>query len=538
MWKHVSLVLSCAVLSVSHAAAQWSQLDSTEFMYKFEMDLTPDLADVDANGIPDFSVSGGGGIVTDGILYVASGSGTYYNSAGAGQPWPGNFDSATGYTIEFRVKILEDLGSAAGNAMSVTASPIDTNAWAFLGVGAEGQSWSEAGGWLPLGENDNTDDFHVFRVAQKPGVNEYSVWRDGVLIARDLGSGYTYAVDRLLFGDIGGNWDGAYEMDYLRFTPGGYTPVGFEFPAILPPSQTKASEDFDYKYEMDVDPRNQGEIDLDSNWIADWGFLGDEAALTFTGNGTAQIATNPDIPAALFDSGIFDSGNIWPYVGFGGADGFTIETRFKVIEDTGTVGAFDIVVCPSDNSELAVLTVAADGQYWHNADNPVGEAVDNTDDFHTLRLVRTADADGGQWYVYRDGILLNEDGRKEMRPYTRNALYIGDSGGSNQGTVEYDYIRFTAGAYAPEGSSGGLAGDLNGDGLVGSADLDIVRANWGSTVTPGDSSVGDPSGDGIVGSADLDIVRANWGATAAAAVPEPSLLVLLLGGLLTIRRRN
>ena len=41
-----------------------------------------------------------------------------------------------------------------------------------------------------------------------------------------------------------------------------------------------------------------------------------------------------------------------------------------------------------------------------------------------------------------------------------------------------------------------------------------------------------------VGSADLDIIRANWGATAAAAVPEPSLLVLLLGGLLAIRRRN
>ncbi len=63
-------------------------------------------------------------------------------------------------------------------------------------------------------------------------------------------------------------------------------------------------------------------------------------------------------------------------------------------------------------------------------------------------------------------------------------------------------------------------GDLNADGLVGSADLDIVRANWGQSVEPGDLLAGDPSGDGTVGSADLDIVRANWGAGVSAAASE------------------
>ena len=182
------------------------------------------------------------------------------------------------------------------------------------------------------------------------------------------------------------------------------------------------------------------------------------------------------------------------------------------------------------------MTVGDDGQYWHNADNPVGDPADNTDGFHTLRVVRTADNDGGRWYYYRDGILLTEDGIQENTQYLRNALYIGDTGGSDQGTVEYDYIRFVSGAYAPGGSSGGLDGDLNGDGFVGSADLDIVRSNWGASVTAGDLTAGDPSGDGSVGSADLDIVRANWGAGAAAAVPEPSLLTLVIGVLLVVRR--
>ena len=83
-----------------------------------------------------------------------------------------------------------------------------------------------------------------------------------------------------------------------------------------------------------------------------------------------------------------------------------------------------------------------------------------------------------------------------------------------------------------------LDGDLNGDGFVGSGDLDIVRAAWGQSVTGG-AAEGDPSLDGVVGSADLDIVRANWGATAnPAAVPEPNVVVLLACGLMCLARRR
>jgi hypothetical protein len=54
-----------------------------------------------------------------------------------------------------------------------------------------------------------------------------------------------------------------------------------------------------------------------------------------------------------------------------------------------------------------------------------------------------------------------------------------------------------------------LPADLNGDGFVGQADLDIVLGRWGWTVDPGDAA--DPSGDGFVGQADLDIVLGGWG---------------------------
>ena len=79
-----------------------------------------------------------------------------------------------------------------------------------------------------------------------------------------------------------------------------------------------------------------------------------------------------------------------------------------------------------------------------------------------------------------------------------------------------------------------LGGDLNGDGCIGSRDLDTVRSFWGARVPPGDVGQGDASGDGIVGSADLDLVRAYWGTgpddlKAPEAVPEPIGPILMTG---------
>ena len=87
-----------------------------------------------------------------------------------------------------------------------------------------------------------------------------------------------------------------------------------------------------------------------------------------------------------------------------------------------------------------------------------------------------------------------------------------------------------------------LAGDLNGDGFVGIADLDIVLAHWNQNAIPGMHSQGDVSGDGFVGIADLDEVLGNWNQgtppTDLVAIPEPSVFAILFSGLLSrlIRR--
>ncbi|MEM9416304.1 MAG: PEP-CTERM sorting domain-containing protein [Planctomycetota bacterium] len=82
------------------------------------------------------------------------------------------------------------------------------------------------------------------------------------------------------------------------------------------------------------------------------------------------------------------------------------------------------------------------------------------------------------------------------------------------------------------------AGDIDGDGFVGAADLDILLANWDNVVLPGQD--GDLSGNGRIDQQDLDIVQANFGnGTPPSVVPEPtSLLVLGLGGLALVTRRR
>ena len=73
---------------------------------------------------------------------------------------------------------------------------------------------------------------------------------------------------------------------------------------------------------------------------------------------------------------------------------------------------------------------------------------------------------------------------------------------------------------------------MNGDGVVDIFDINLVSANWG---TPG-GPTGDANGDGNVDIFDINLISANWTPApapgGAAAVPEPSSVILATLGLL------
>ena len=83
-----------------------------------------------------------------------------------------------------------------------------------------------------------------------------------------------------------------------------------------------------------------------------------------------------------------------------------------------------------------------------------------------------------------------------------------------------------------------VAGDANGDGKVDGSDVTILAGNWQKGVSDGLTATweeGDFNGDGKVDGSDVTILAGNWqyGVEAAAAsVPEPSMIVLLLSVIL------
>ena len=86
-----------------------------------------------------------------------------------------------------------------------------------------------------------------------------------------------------------------------------------------------------------------------------------------------------------------------------------------------------------------------------------------------------------------------------------------------------------------------ILGDVNGDGFVGGADITQIVGNWG--LTSATRRDGDLDGSGTVGVADYTEVYNNWGngtlpSEPPLAIPEPSALLLLAGGVLAglIRR--
>ena len=92
---------------------------------------------------------------------------------------------------------------------------------------------------------------------------------------------------------------------------------------------------------------------------------------------------------------------------------------------------------------------------------------------------------------------------------------------------------------APIASPNHIPGDANDDGKVDGSDVTILAGNWQYGVTGGGATwdMGDFNSDGKVDGSDVTILAGNWqyGVTATtAAVPEPGVLALLMGAIVTL----
>lgn len=204
----------------------------------------------------------------------------------------------------------------------------------------------------------------------------------------------------------------------------------------------KDSATFAYKYDMSADP---SERDIDGNGTGDFSkFVSSTGSAAGVNGGVLTInggGDGYDNRAAYYQSST--AGEAWANSGIAANTGFTVEVKLKV--DSMIAGRWGTVAMMTGTAgeNYNYLMFRDDGLTWGEKAGPT-YTTSTTDGFHVYRLAMQA----GQYSFWKDGSLLGS----AMTPSESSAINLfrlGDDGSSMNGVTEVEYLRFTAGAYAP-----------------------------------------------------------------------------------------
>ena len=204
--------------------------------------------------------------------------------------------------------------------------------------------------------------------------------------------------------------------------------------------EQRDSAQFTYKYEMLKLPTAEN---LDGSSANDFSGAGSWCSLG-TGSSTGTVVM------AISGSQNFISGNasgtagdVWQNLAVTAQSGYTIETRLKVAECTGTAGTLLL------NASYGVVNHNSWLQFYKDRITWGSNVLTNMDTsvWHTYRLVGT----NNDYQVYVDGVLVNRDSLGNGFGYSSalNRLLFGGGGGTYAGKAQVAFLRFTKGAYAP-----------------------------------------------------------------------------------------
>lgn len=202
---------------VSLQAAVNNPRSSIFFPYKYEGGaITQDGSTASGFGNTGYTGSmTGSTLASNGdILSIATtGPGVLYlqNST-----WNSQARQETGWTWEARLKIKNVVSQGAfyfrvGDGQSGDLEEI------FIWKTDRIKGYA-SDGW---GLINTTNDFHVYRIAQAPNSDLFNVWIDGALIREGVG---TLIGQDHWWSDGSGSDGGAFDLDYMRWTPGAYSP--------------------------------------------------------------------------------------------------------------------------------------------------------------------------------------------------------------------------------------------------------------------------------------------------------------------------
>lgn len=206
--------------------------------------------------------------------------------------------------------------------------------------------------------------------------------------------------------------------------------------------ERKDSSEFDYKYEMIKLPTEE---DVDGNGKYD--FTGGDASWMTCGSGadagTILMDMSKGNKSLTSSADIDTTGDLWKKMGVTHQTGYTIETHLKILESTGSAGAFFLNASLTGGNYNCFLYFFTDHLNWGST--KVSD-IDATQ-WHTYRVVRLAGEE--KYHLYIDGTLVS-DNLANAYGNTLYRLIFGAGGANYKSKVRVEYLRLTTGAFAPQ----------------------------------------------------------------------------------------
>lgn len=444
------LIPILTVAATCTAFADLERKDSSEFDYKYEMVERPDQQDLDNSGANDFTGWGtaftlGTGADVGSIKIDASSNGKYLLSnqdvGTAGDGWHSMApSSSTGFTVEARVKVTACTGN--NGAICIEAGPSDSKVYARLNLFDGKIGWNGT----VLKTMDTKSDFHTYRITREGGKAVHSVYVDGVLVAENLGTGFTYNTStlyRMLLGSPGSGWTGKAEVAWLRFHKGAYAPVDEK---AVEKANRLDSTKFDVKYEMTATDNIPT-----STSTSDWTINGASGATIVKNGGVLSVTPNSKQPYWLSTDATWKN-NILAGTAF--TVEFAVQPKSCTISNADRTMQF-VAGIPNATS---VLNVGTNHVYWQATDsndsNILLDSSDNSDKMHKFRIAYDGKSTHG-FTVWRDDVKIGEALVGNQKWNSLHYVRFGIPGKTVGGAFDVDYIRWKiGGVYTPDTRKG------------------------------------------------------------------------------------
>jgi VCBS repeat-containing protein len=345
----------------------------------------------------------------------------------------GGADLANGPDVNFN--ITETGGTYNGNVATGSSRKFGDPTQSRI---EHGNSQRTNGQWWQVFNGQQASQWHFYAISEALTITEVQTLvttsEKGAAVVVNPDGSFTY--DPTVSGTLQTLAVGEETTDTFTYTVADH----------LGPRQSEASENFEYLYEMDVNPATQ---DLDGAGAAtDW-FAGVVSNVSIPQNYSDGVASSDQSAGeVLFRTDIGGSIQRESLTG-----DFTIEVAARVLGpiDGGDVGGFGIALDPVGSASSLRLNIGLDNVSLDGDGKSAISTGLNSDAMHSYRIAYVAEED--VYWVWRDDQLLY-GGAEGIAGTNGNfnssgSFFIGDFSGSISGEWEVDHIRLADEAFSP-----------------------------------------------------------------------------------------